>query len=75
MGSLPFLKQESIRQNLSRAKRIQKVQGRHKRVKTKTNPWARNKAILTNVNMINQFTTTMIVTCQRQGMYGDITWW
>ena len=24
--------------------------------------------------MINKFTTTKIVTCQRQGMYGDTNW-
>ena len=32
----------------------------------------KNQVILTNVNMINKFTTSMIVTCQRQEMYGDI---
>ena len=74
-GIIAFPKTRKHKTKFEQSKRIQKVQGRHKRVKTTTNPRARNKAILTNVNMINKFTTTMIVTCQRQGMYGDISRW
>ena len=73
MGSLLFLAQESITKILSRAK-VQKVRVRHKGVETKTNPWERNKAILTNVNMINKFTTSMIVTCQRQEIFHGGRW-
>ena len=78
MGSLLFLTQESIKQILSRATRIQKIQGRQVRV--------RSKQILGNKNKANSkqkpkwrwstnFTTHMSITCQGQGVYRDISWW
>ena len=77
-GIIAFPNLRKHKTNFEQRKEIQKVPGRHKGVKSNKS-LARNKAILeqkANVNMINKFTTTMIITCQRQGMYGDISrWW
>ena len=34
-----------------------------------------NLRTIANVNMINKFTTNIIITCQRQWLYGDISRW
>ena len=57
MGSFLFFTQESIKTILSRAKRSKRYKEDTREI-NQINPWARNKEILTNVNMINKFPTT-----------------
>jgi hypothetical protein len=77
IGSLLFPTQESTKQILSRATRIQKIQERQMRVRSKQilgNKIRQFKA-RANVDMINIFTTHDYY-LSRQVMYGDISrWW
>ena len=73
MGSLLFLAQERITQILSRAKGpkgTRKTQGSLNQNKS----LGKKQGNLTNVNMINKFTTSMIVTCQRQEIFHGGRW-